>query len=210
MGIINYFTFVITAFIFIITPGIDTMFILNKSIVQGKKAGVYSTLGLNTGVIFHTIFAALGLSLIIARSAMAFEVLKYAGAVYLFYLGISKLISKDTAIITADTAEVKEVTSRQNFVSGFVTNILNPKVALFFLAFFPQFIDPNLINSPVPFIILGLTCAVMGSAWFFMLTFFASYFSKSFTNNPKSGFWLNKTSGLVFILMGIKIALTKR
>lgn len=209
MGIINYFTFVITAFIFIITPGIDTMFILNKSIVQGKKAGVYSTLGLNTGVICHTLFAALGLSLIIARSAMAFEVLKYAGAAYLFYLGISKLISKDTAIMTADV-EVPEITSKQNFISGFVTNILNPKVALFFLAFFPQFIDPNLINSPVPFVILGLTCAVMGSAWFFMLTYFASYFSKSFNNNPKAGFWLNKTSGMVFILMGIKIALTKR
>ena len=180
MGIINYLTFVITAFIFIITPGIDTIFILNKSIAQGKKAGIYSLLGLNTGVLGHTLFAALGLSLIIAKSVIAFSVIKYLGAAYLIYLGVSKLLSKESLLDVDTQLEKVSDSNRQNFVSGFFTNILNPKVALFFLAFFPQFIAPELINDPKPFIILGLTCAVIGSLWFLLLTLFASYFSSYF------------------------------
>ncbi|PTS96490.1 LysE family translocator [Pedobacter sp. HMWF019] len=209
MGIVNYLTFILTAFVFIITPGMDTIFVLNKSIGEGRKAGIYSTLGLNTGVLGHTMFAALGLSLIVAKSAMAFMVIKYLGAAYLLYLGISKLISKDS-LINMD-AEIKPGNSnKQNFISGFFTNILNPKVALFFLAFFPQFIKPELSSSPVPFIILGLTCAVLGSLWFFLLSLFAAYFSRSITENPAMGKMLNKASGLAFVLMGLKIALTKR
>jgi len=210
MGIINYLTFVITAFIFIITPGIDTIFILNKSIAQGKKAGIYSLLGLNTGVLGHTLFAALGLSLIIAKSVIAFSVIKYMGAAYLIYLGVSKLISKESLLDVDPLVEKVSDSNRQNFVSGFFTNILNPKVALFFLAFFPQFIAPELINDPKPFIILGLTCAVIGSLWFLLLTLFASYFSAYFKENPKSGNWLNRITGLAFVGMGLKIALSKR
>ncbi|MCX2484909.1 LysE family translocator [Pedobacter sp. MR2016-24] len=210
MGIINYLTFVITAFIFIITPGIDTIFILNKSIAQGKKAGIYSLLGLNTGVLGHTLFAALGLSLIIAKSVIAFSVIKYLGAAYLIYLGVSKLLSKESLLDVDTQLEKVSDSNRQNFVSGFFTNILNPKVALFFLAFFPQFIAPELINDPKPFIILGLTCAVIGSLWFLLLTLFASYFSSYFKENPKSGNWLNKITGLAFVGMGLKIALSKR
>src|SRR6202012_6040479 len=90
LGVENFLTFIIAATIFAITPGLDIMFILNKSIGQGKKAGFYATLGINTGVLVHTIFAALGLSLIIARSVLAFSVLKYLGAAYLVYLGITK------------------------------------------------------------------------------------------------------------------------
>lgn len=209
MGIINYLTFIITAFVFIITPGMDTVFVLNKSIGEGKKAGIYSTLGLNTGVLGHTIFAALGLSLIVAKSALAFMMIKYLGAAYLLYLGISKLLSKDS-LISIDATVKTGKSNKQNFVSGFFTNILNPKVALFFLAFFPQFIKPELSGSPLPFIILGLTCAVLGSMWFFLLSYFAAYFSKSITEHPAAGKWLNKVSGAAFVLMGLKIALTKR
>ncbi|MDO7743909.1 MAG: LysE family translocator [Pedobacter sp.] len=210
MGIINYLTFVITAFIFIITPGIDTIFILNKSIAQGKKAGIYSLLGLNTGVLGHTLFAALGLSLIIAKSVIAFSVIKYLGAAYLIYLGVSKLLSKESLLDVDPLLEKGSDSNRKNFVSGFFTNILNPKVALFFLAFFPQFIAPELINDPKPFIILGLTCAVIGSLWFLLLTLFAAYFSSYFKEHPKSGNWLNKITGLAFVGMGLKIALSKR
>lgn len=210
MGIINYLTFIITAFIFIITPGIDTIFILNKSIAQGKKAGIYSTLGLNTGVLGHTIFAALGLSLIIAKSVIAFSIIKYLGAAYLIYLGIAKLLSKESLLNIDAEADAVQSSNKQNFVSGFFTNILNPKVALFFLAFFPQFIDPKLINDPLPFIVLGLTCAVIGSLWFFLLTTFAAYFSVYFKENPAAGTWLNKLTGVAFVLMGIKIALSRR
>jgi RhtB (resistance to homoserine/threonine) family protein len=209
MGVENFLTFIITAQFFIMTPGLDTIFILNKSIGQGKKAGVYSTLGINTGVLIHTVFAALGLSLIIAKSVLAFALLKYLGAAYLIYLGIAKLVSKEI-IINTDAIKKTTKSSKHNFISGVVNNVLNPKVALFVLAFFPQFIKRDQINSPVPFIILGVTYAVMGVIWFLMLTFFASTFSKKLVNNPQASKWINKLSGSAFILMGLKVALTKR
>jgi len=209
MGIENFFTFIITALLFIMTPGIDTIYILNKSVGQGKRAGIYSTLGINTGVLVHTLFAALGLSLLVAKSALAFSVLKYAGAAYLIYLGISKVTSKAGIISTANE-EQPPSTSRQNFVSGLITNVFNPKVALFFLAFFPQFISRSQINMPTPFILLGVTYAVIGVLWFLLLTFFASLFSERLLSRPSSGKWLNKGSGGVFILMGLKIALSRR
>src|ERR1700761_2092676 len=209
MGVENFLTFIIAATIFAITPGLDIMFILNKSIGQGKKAGIYATLGINTGVLVHTIFAALGLSLIIARSVLAFSVLKYLGAAYLVYLGISKLISKETLFKT-EVSNKPASTNKQNYISGLINNVLNPKVALFVLAFFPQFIRRESINSPIPFIVLGVTYALIGITCLLLLTLFASTFSKRLADNPKASNWLNKFSGLTFILMGLKVALTKR
>jgi RhtB (resistance to homoserine/threonine) family protein len=209
MGVENFLSFIITALIFIMTPGIDTIFILNKSIGQGRRAGIYSTLGINTGVLVHTIFAALGLSLIVAKSAFAFMVLKYLGAAYLIYLGITKIISKTNIVHTA-VAEQTLHTNKQNFISGLITNVLNPKVALFFLAFFPQFINPKLINTPAPFIILGLTYALLGVLWFLVVALFSAAFARKFTDNPKMSKWMNTASGVVFIMMGIKIAFSKR
>jgi threonine/homoserine/homoserine lactone efflux protein len=209
MGVENFLTFIAATLFFIMTPGLDTVFILNKSIGQGRKAGIYATLGINTGILVHTTFAALGLSLIIAKSIIAFTVLKYLGAAYLIYLGIAKIVSKETII---DTSAIKKAnsTSKQNFISGVVNNVLNPKVALFVLAFFPQFIKRESISSPVPFIILGATYAVMGILWLLTLTIFASALSKKLTDNPQAGNWINKFSGIAFILMGLKVALSKR
>src|ERR1700761_8701410 len=117
MGVENFLTFIIAATIFAITPGLDIMFILNKSIGQGRKAGIYATLGINTGILVHTTFAALGLSLIIAKSVVAFTVLKYLGAAYLIYLGIAKILSKETIVNTRAIKKVNN-TSKQNFISG--------------------------------------------------------------------------------------------
>jgi threonine/homoserine/homoserine lactone efflux protein len=209
IGVENLLTFIITASIFVMTPGLDTIFILNKSISQGKKAGIYATLGINTGVLVHTVFAALGLSLIIAKSVFAFALLKYVGAAYLVYLGITKLISKET-IVNTDAIRKQIKSSKHNFISGVINNVLNPKVALFVLAFFPQFIKREYISSPIPFIILGITYAILGITWLMMLTLFASTFSKKLADHPKTDKWINRFSGATFILMGLKVALTKR
>ncbi|WP_245849745.1 LysE family translocator [Hymenobacter crusticola] len=198
-----------TALLFTMTPGLDTIFILNKSIGQGHKAGLYSTLGINTGVLVHTLFAALGLSLIVAQSAIAFAILKYLGAAYLLYLGVQKLRSKQ-ALVAIDAADQPPTSDRQNFVSGVVTNVLNPKVALFFLAFFPQFIEPTALNNPLPFLLLGLTYAAIGVLWFTLLTMFAAYFAARVMQRPAASTWLNRISGGAFILMGLKVALTRR
>lgn len=209
MGVENFLTFMATALFFIMTPGIDTIFILNKSIGQGRKAGMYATLGINSGVLVHTAFAALGLSLLVAKSALAFSVIKYLGAAYLVYLGVAKLMVAGNEGKAPAPAEVTG-TGRQHYISGLVTNTLNPKVALFFLAFFPQFIRPEAINRPLPFLILGVTYAAMGMVWFLILTLFAAAFSEKLKHNPHVSKWINKISGAVFLMMGLKIALAKR
>jgi len=208
VGIINFTTFVITSFLFIISPGIDTIFILNKSIVQGKKWGLYSTLGITTGVLVHTTFAAFGLSLILAQSAMAFNVVKYLGAAYLVYLGVIKLFARESLIRAESQPKVASV--KKTYLSAVATNVLNPKVAIFFLAFFPQFIQPVYLHSATPFIALGATYALMGLLWFAVLTLFAGSFSHKLKANPAIGSWLNKFSGMVFVLMGVKVAFTRR
>ena len=207
MGIENFITFMITALFFIMTPGIDTVFVLNKSIGQGRKSGVYAVLGISAGVLTHTFFAALGLSMLIAKSVFFFILIKYVGAVYLIYLGFLKLKNKRDFFPTG--ANKVKRNSQNDFWSGFLTNTLNPKVALFFLAFFPQFIEADQMDNPIPFLYLGITYALIGIIWFLFLTLFASVFSQKLKGNLKSGYWLNKLSGLVFIIMGIKIALTK-
>lgn len=207
MGIENFITFMLTALIFVMTPGIDTIFVLNKSIGQGIKSGVYASLGVNTGVLLHTFFAALGLTVLLSRSVLAFTVIKYVGFVYLVYLGISKLKNSKT-VIGINTKNVPQKKGQNDFWSGFLTNTLNPKVALFFLAFFPQFISPAQLENPVPFVILGFTFAIIGTVWYLGLSFFASTFTHKIKHNPNFSIWLNRISGLVFILMGIKIIMS--
>jgi len=209
IGIENFLTFVIAATIFVLTPGLDTIFILNKSIAQGKRAGIYATMGINTGVLVHTVFAALGLSLIVAKSVLAFTVLKYFGAAYLLYLGVTKIISQEN-FLAMQAPQKNNKTSKQNFISGVINNVLNPKVALFVLAFFPQFIKREYISSPVPFIFLGITYAILGLTWLLILTLFASLFSEKLSKSKKANTWLNRFSGITFILMGVKVALSKR
>ncbi len=208
MGIDNYFAFILTGLFLVMTPGMDTLLVLNKSIGQGKKAGVYTTLGISSGILVHTFLGAIGLSMLIAKSPIAFSVIKYLGAAYIIYLGVMKFAEKSKAVRVEEQVETKPVgTSKNDYLSGLITNVLNPKVAILFLAFFPQFINPNHLNSPVPFILLGTTMTLIGIIWFLSLTFFSNYFSQKFKKSKKSNFPLNKISGLVFIIMGISIAL---
>lgn len=207
MGIQNFITFLVTALFFVMTPGIDTLFILNKSISQGKKSGIYAALGINTGVLTHTFFAALGLSVLIAKSALVFTIIQFVGAAYLIYLGVFKLIKKSD-FLTEETSVKKTKNTKNDFWTGFFTNSLNPKVALFFLAFFPQFINPSQIENPIPFILLGVTFALIGVIWYMSLSIFASVFSEKIKNNPKAGIWINKCSGIAFIILGLNIALS--
>ena len=204
MGIENFIAFLVATVLFVLTPGIETVFLINKSISQGRRSGVYTSFGLNTGALVHTLFGALGLSIMVAKSAIFFALIKYLGAAYLIYLGVAKVMSKKGLI--ADTnEEQKKDSAKSSFTSGFVTNILNPKVALFFIAFFPQFISPTEIENPVPFIILGVIYATMTTVWYLVLTSFAGSFSTKIKENEKIGVRLNKVSGAIFVLMGLQI-----
>lgn len=205
MGIENFIAFLVATVLFVLTPGIETVFLINKSISQGRRSGVYTSFGLNTGALVHTLLGALGLSIMVAKSVIFFALIKYLGAAYLIYLGVTKVMSKK-GLITETNEGQKKDSAKSNFTSGFVTNILNPKVALFFIAFFPQFISPTEIENPVPFMILGVIYAIMTTVWYLVLTSFAGTFSTKIKENEKMGVRLNKISGVIFVLMGIQIA----
>ncbi|GAA3644919.1 LysE family translocator [Flavivirga jejuensis] len=208
-GIINFEVFLVAGIILNLTPGTDTMYILGRSISQGKKAGILSVLGIASGALVHCLFAALGLSIILAKSALAFEVVKYAGATYLIFLGIKMLISKSNEKFELNEKKEKP-NYRKIYISGIFTNILNPKVALFFLAFLPQFINPHYTQSPIPFLILGLTFVSTGTLWCLTLAIFSSKLSNRIRQNYKIKKWLDKITGGLFISLGIKLALSKK
>ncbi|MBU3026364.1 LysE family translocator [Zobellia galactanivorans] len=209
-GISNFETFLIAAILLNLTPGADTMYILGRSISQGKKAGVLSAIGISTGSLFHCIIAAFGLSIVIAKSAIAFSIIKYLGAAYLIFLGVRALMTKSRNKFEVEQMDKKKTSNRKIFVSGILTNILNPKVALFFLAFLPQFIDPNFATNSLPFIILGLTFITTGTIWCLALALFSARLSNRIRKNYKIKTWLDKITGGIFIALGIKLALTEK
>lgn len=202
-GITNFTTFIIACILLNMTPGSDTMYILGRSISQGKKAGVLSALGIGAGCIVHTLLAGFGLSLIVAQSEMAFNVIKYLGAAYLFYLGVRLIISSRDNSMNLDE---KAMDMKKIFISGVVTNVLNPKVALFFLAFLPQFVETNQADSPMPFLLLGATFTTTGTIWCIGLAMFASMLSTRIRQNPSIKKWLDRVTGTLFIGLGIKLA----
>jgi RhtB (resistance to homoserine/threonine) family protein len=208
-GIINYWAFLAAGILLNLTPGSDTMYILGRSIAGGKKAGVLSALGISTGALVHTLFAAIGLSVILAQSATAFNLMKYAGALYLIILGLKALLAKPTQGAQA-SAKRTEVGYKRIYLSGILTNLLNPKVAIFFLAFLPQFIDPNYANSALPFLILGLSFVTTGTVWCITLALCSAHLSRQINQNPKIKHFLDKMTGIVFILLGVKLAFSKK
>lgn len=208
-GIINFTTFLLAGILLNLTPGADTLFILGRSIANGKNAGILSALGISTGSLIHTLLAALGLSVLLSESQIAFNVVKYIGAGYLFYLGIRTLFTSNKN----DSIVVKYNTPKKNshiYLSGILTNLLNPKVALFYLAFLPQFINPNYANPFISFILLGLIFTTTGTIWCLALAIYAANFSKKIRANNKIKIWLDRITGLVFISLGIKLALNEK
>jgi RhtB (resistance to homoserine/threonine) family protein len=208
-GIIHYETFILTGILLNITPGNDTIFILSRSMAQGKKAGFMSVLGIATGSLIHTILAAFGLSIIIAKSILVFNIIKYAGAVYLLYIGYQMLTDKKNLNTDASFSE-KSINLKKIYRDGVITNVLNPKVALFFISFLPQFIDSNLSNTVLPFIKLGVTFTITGTIWCLILANFASFIFSKLKHNKTLSNYINKTCGAVLVGLGIKVALSNQ
>ena len=208
-GIENYYGFIVAGIILNLTPGADTMYILVRSIAQGRKAGFYSVLGISTGGLIHTILASLGLSILLAKSATAFAVVKYAGVAYLVYLGIKMLIDRNNAF-NGDARVVEQIDLKKIYRQGVVTNVLNPKVALFFLAFLPQFINPSYAEGTLPFLLLGLTFLTTGTVWCLFLAYAASLITSTLRSNDRIGTLMQKVSGLIFIGLGIRLFMSKQ
>lgn len=208
-GIIHFETFLITGILLNLTPGNDTIFILSKSVGQGKKAGIISVLGIGTGSVVHTLLAAFGLSVIIAQSMLLFNLIKYAGAAYIFYIGYRMLSGKAELDMSAAKDESK-VNYRKIYRDGVITNVLNPKVALFFIAFLPQFIDPSAGHTVIPFLALGFTFITTGLIWSLVLAGAAAFIFAGLKRNQKAAAWINRICGLTLIGLGIKVAFTER
>ncbi len=208
-GIIHFETFLLAGILLNLTPGNDTIFILTRSMAQGKKAGFMSSFGIATGSLIHTTLAAFGLSIIIARSILAFNIIKYAGAVYLLYIGF-KMFTDKTQLSTESLGAKRTAGYLKIYRDGVITNLLNPKVALFFIAFLPQFIDPAIKNTVLPFLTLGITFTITGTIWCLTLATFASVIFIKLKRNKKISTYLNKGCGITLIGLGIKVAMTDR
>ncbi|EOO41555.1 MULTISPECIES: LysE family translocator [Bacillus] len=204
-GIINYEVFLLTGILLNLIPGADTMYIVGRSISQGRKAGVYSVFGIITGSLVHTLLVAFGLSIILTKSIVLFNIIKVIGVIYLVYLGIKMILDKTNVAFQASS---NKLNIRKIYIQGLLTSLTNPKVSLFFIAFLPQFIDTK-ASGPMPFIILGLTFTVTGLLWCLFVAYFSSYVTKKLRGNQKVGMILNKITGLIFIGMGLKLLQTK-
>ena len=206
-GIHDFGLFLAAGVLLNLTPDLDTVYILGRSIAEGREAGVASALGICVGSIFHTCAAALGLSAILATSSVAFVAIKLLGGAYLIFLGIKLLLDRRRQLSLP--SNFRQRTSAAAFRQGVLTNVLNPKVALFFLAFLPQFIDPATNNKILAFVTLGFTFVTTGTIWCLILAWFASSFSDRLRASETVGQWVNRTIGALFIFLGARLAATK-
>ncbi|MFJ8235407.1 LysE family translocator [Ureibacillus sp. NPDC094379] len=205
----QYIIFAITSFLLIIVPGPDTAVTTRNTLVYGKEAGVQTVLGTCLAITIHTTAAALGLSAIIMKSAIVFSVFKYIGAAYLIYMGVKAFKSlRDHKIQPNDT--VKQIlphNHRSLIGQGFYTNILNPKVAVFFLTFFPQFITSD-TNVFVSFFTLGLLYIVIKFTWFVTYIYVID-FVRNWMQRPRVQAAMDAVTGIIFVAFGIKLAFEK-
>jgi RhtB (resistance to homoserine/threonine) family protein len=205
----NFYLFVLMCIFLIILPGPDTAIATKNTLTVGRSGGLKTALGTCCALLIHTSAAVLGLSAIIVKSALLFSVFKYVGAVYLIYLGVKTLWSlkkrEEAASVEITTDKLFENTSC--FKQGFLTNILNPKVAVFFLTFLPQFVDPG-SNTFIPFLIMGITYTVLTSVWFLLYVYLINQIS-AFMKRPKAQNMIEGITGTILIGFGIKLALEK-
>ena len=208
LGIHHYWLFIATAILLVITPGQDTFFILGRSLAGGRSAGIAAALGISAGSVIHTFAAALGLSALLATSPYAFMAVKFAGAAYLIYIGVRALLSRANGLPGADAAGQGGRWSA--FRQGVLSNLLNPKVALFFLALMPQFIETGSANKVGAFLVLGLTFVTLGVVWCLVLAVAAAKLRGAFLRRPSMANVLNKVAGAMFIALGLKLATARQ
>jgi len=205
-GTIDLALFIVAGLLLNITPGPDTLYILGRSASQGWRGGAVAALGIGAGLFVHTFAAAVGLSALLAASATAFTILKWVGAAYLVYLGVSLLFARPT--IRQRPSALRVVKLRTVFLQGFLTNVLNPKVALFFLAFLPQFVDPGAPNRALSFLFLGFVFNFNGTLWNLFVAWWAARVASSLDGSGHFALWLNRTVGALFVYLGIRLVIS--
>jgi RhtB (resistance to homoserine/threonine) family protein len=216
LGITHFGFFCVAVFLLNVTPGPDTAYIVGRSVAQGRSAGLISALGISTGCCVHALACAFGLTALLAASATAFTVVKFVGAIYLVYLGTRLIFAKTerTPAEAAVTAPARTAAAprplRQLFLQGFWTNVLNPKVVLFFVSFFPQFVSTESSHKALAFLALGVVFVLMSTVWNSFVAWIAGSVTRRFSGKPGVKKWLDRTVGTAFVGLGLKLATSTR
>lgn len=203
--LIAFFT---TSVLLAIIPGPDNIFVLTQSIFQGKKSGLIIMLGLCTGLIFHTLAVILGVAVIFQTSIFAFTILKIIGAIYLLYLAWQIFKAGNQKIDTKNNNA--NIDYKKLYYRGIIMNITNPKVSIFFLAFLPQFTNPNLGPIPLQMLLLGILFLIAALLVFSLIALYSAKLGKIINKSDKSQKILNKLVSLVFVALAIKLISTKQ
>lgn len=204
LGVHDLALFILSGLLLNITPGQDVAYIVSRG-SQGWREGAVAALGVGTGCFVHVFAAALGLSAILATSATAFTIVKFAGAGYLVWIGITMWRKNGHATDTNN--QPTRISRRRIYSQGFLTNALNPKVALFFLAFLPQFVSADAPSKPLAFLILGIIFTINAVLINMLWAWSASRISALFSGGGKYTTWIKRTAGTLFIALGIRLAM---
>jgi threonine/homoserine/homoserine lactone efflux protein len=205
LGIHELWLFVISGVLLNITPGPDTGYIVGRSLQMGWRGGAAAALGISAGCFVHVFGAAIGLSALLMASSAAFMLIKWAGAAYLCFIGVAMMLSRQRPPAEAAIGD-GAISLRQVFWQGAATNVLNPKVALFFLAFLPQFVDADAPHKAVAFLTLGMIFISTGTLWCFGLAAFAARAAGRIRQSGRALLWINRALGGLFVYLGIRIA----
>ena len=203
----KFILFVGVSWALIIAPGPDMLYVITRGMTQGRRAGVLSAVGVICGILVHTTAAAFGLSLILQTSTLAFLIVKYLGAAYLIYLGIKAWREKNTFSLPSSTSNMS---FHRVFWQGVLSNVLNPKIAIFFLAFLPQFVDKGSDHVPLQMVTLGLTFACFGLCFLLVIGYSSGILGSWLTQRPRYTQFLQRLAGGILIGLGIRLALTER
>ena len=198
------FLFLLTSTLVILAPGQDMVLVITRSIARGARAGIVTAAGVSIGLLGHTVLAALGLGAILQASEIVFTVMKYLGAAYLIYLGIKAFKAPAVELGQSSQAGGSLTTL---FFQGALSNISNPKIAVFYFAFLPQFVDPASVHPTETLLVLGSVFALITFLIKAPIGYAAGALSGWFQRRPQVQVWLNRTSGAVLIGLGLRLAL---
>lgn len=207
MDLSNFALFFAASWLLIITPGPDMVYVITRGISQGRKAGIISAVGVTLGILVHTLFAACGLAVILKTSAIAFMMVKLAGAGYLVFLGIKALFNKSDFSLANDRPKAGMGTI---FLQAILTNVLNPKIALFFLAFLPQFVTPGNGSASFQMVCLGFTFALFGIVFLVLLGYFSGGIGSWLSRKHAVLNKLHWFTGSILVALGLRLAFLER
>jgi len=207
MGITNLGLFLVASIALILAPGPDSLYVLARGLGQGRRAGLVAALGSSSGLLVHTTLAALGLAVLLQTSEIAYTIVRVGGALYLIHLGVRALLSRQRFAVGATASQFSP---QRMYLQGMLTNVLNPKVALFFLAFLPQFVAPDAANKVLAFVLLGAVFNVNATLWNLVVAWSAAGIARRVRAAPRAVVSLHRVVGGLFIALGVKLALTER